>query len=94
MQVGDLASLSQRGGFDGEPVYLTGQFVVRAAGENKALGIKRAVMRASSGRQQGARVGRLSQVERALPAEGTEVSRDERAAISDHGRAAGQPTGR
>lgn len=74
--VGELSSLSQRGGFNGEPVYLTGQFVVRAAGENKELGIKRAVMRASSGDNK-VRVLVDYPAERALPAEGTEVSRDE-----------------
>ena len=76
IRVGDLASLSQRGGFEGEPVYLTGQFVVRAAGENKALGIKRAVMRASSGDNK-VRVLVDYPADRALPAEGAEVSRDE-----------------
>ncbi len=76
IQVGELASLSQRGGFDGEPVYLTGQFVVRAAGENKAEGIKRAVMRASSGDSK-VRVLVDYPVDRSLPAEGAEVSRDE-----------------
>ena len=75
IRVGDLASLSQRGGFNGEPVYLTGQFVVRAAGDYKEQGIKRAVMRASSGDNK-VRVLVDYPAEAALPAEGAEVSRD------------------
>ncbi len=76
IRVSEVASLSQRGGFNGEPVYLTGQFVVRAAGENKTEGIKRAVMRASSGDNK-VRVLVDYPVDRALPAEGAEISRDE-----------------
>ncbi len=76
IRVGEIASLSQRGGFGGEPVYLTGQFVVRAAGENKTEGIKRAVMRASSGDNK-VRVLVDYPVDGSLPAEGAEVSRDE-----------------
>ncbi len=75
IQVSEIASLSQRGGFNGEPVYLTGQFVVRAAGENKTEGIKRAVMRASSGDNK-VRVLVDYPVDRSLPSEGAEVSRD------------------
>ena len=76
IRVSDLASLSQRGGFNGEPVYLTGQFVVRAAGENKTEGTKLAVMRASSGDTK-VRVLVNYPIDRSLPNEGAEITRDE-----------------
>ena len=76
IRTADIASLSQRGGFGGEPIYLTGQFVVRAAGENKEKGIKRALMRSSNGDPK-VRVLVDYPADRSLPAEGTEVSRDE-----------------
>ncbi len=75
IRVGEVASLGQRS-FSGEPVYLTGQFVVRAAGENKEQGTKRAVMRSSNGDN---KVRVLVDYPRdlPLPTEGAEVSRDE-----------------
>ena len=76
VRASEIASLSQRGGFTGEPIYLTGQFVVRAAGENKEKGIKRALMRSSNGDPK-VRVLVDYPADRPLPAEGTEVSRDE-----------------
>ena len=73
----EIASLKERSsGFGGEPIYLTGQFVVRAAGENKEKGIKRALMRSSNGDPK-LRVLVDYPVDRPLPAEGAEVSRDE-----------------
>ncbi len=76
IRVGELVSLSQRGGFSGEPVYLTGQFVVSAVGENREKGTRSAVMRSSTG---GSKVRVLVDYPKdlPLPAEGAEVSRDE-----------------
>ena len=76
IRTSELASLSQRANFAGEPIYLTGQFVVRAAGENKKEGIKRALMRSSNGDPK-VRVLVDYPADRPLPPEGTEVSRDE-----------------
>ena len=75
VHVNEIADLSQRGGLEGEPVYLSGQFVVRAVGENKAKGIKNAVLRSSV--QGNVRVIVQYPAEHALPAEGSEISRDE-----------------
>ena len=75
VRVNEIADLSQRGGLEGAPVYLTGQFVVRAVGENKAKGIKNAVLRSSA--QSNVRVIVQYPPENTLPVEGSEVSRDE-----------------
>ena len=75
VRVNEISDLSQRGGLEGEPVYLTGQFVVRAVGENKAKGIKNAVLRSSA--QGNVRVIVQYPPESSLPAEGSEISRDE-----------------
>ena len=75
VHVNEIADLSQRGGLAGEPVYLTGQFVVRAVGENKAKGIKDAVLRSSA--QSNVRVIVEYPAERPLPVEGSELTRDE-----------------
>ena len=75
VRVNDIPDLSQRGVAAGEPMYLTGQFVVRATGENKAKGIKNAVLRSSA--QANVRVIVEYPAERPLPPEGSEVSRDE-----------------
>ena len=72
----EIAALSRNGSLAGEPVYLTGQFVVRAVGENKAKGIRNAVLRAS-GSDANVRVIVEYPSDRTLPQEGTEVSRDE-----------------
>ena len=75
VHVNEIADLSQHGGLEGAPVYLTGQFVVRAVGENKAKGIKNAVLRSSA--QSNVRVIVQYPPENALPVEGSEISRDE-----------------
>ena len=75
VHVDEIAGLSQSGSLEGAPVYLTGQFVVRAVGENKAKGIKNAVLRSSA--QSNVRVIVQYPAERSLPAEGSEISRDE-----------------
>ena len=75
VRVNEISDLSQRGNLEGEPVYLTGQFVVRAVGENKAKGIKNAVLRSSA--QGNVRVIVQYPPESSLPAEGSEISRDE-----------------
>ena len=75
VRVNEIAALSRGGGLSGEPVYLTGQFVVKALGENKAKGIKNAVMR--SGTDPNVRVIVEYPADRALPVEGSEVNRDD-----------------
>ncbi len=75
VRVNEILDLSQRGGLAGEPIYLTGQFVVRAVGENKSKGIKNAVLR--SGVQNNVRVIVEYPADLPLPTEGSEVSRDE-----------------
>ncbi len=77
IRVADIATLTQRGGLNtDQPLYLNGQFVVRAVGENKTKGIKNAVLR-SSGRDSNVRVIVEYPKDRALPTEGAEISRDE-----------------
>jgi hypothetical protein len=77
IRVADIASLSKRGGVNADqPLYLSGQFVVRAVGENKTTGIKNAVLR-SSGADSNVRVIVAFPVDRSLPGEGAEISRDE-----------------
>ena len=76
VRVNEIAALSHGGGLSGEPVYLTGQFVVRAIGENKAKGIKNAVLR-SSGANSNVRVIVEYPTDRPLPAEGSEINRDD-----------------
>ena len=75
IKVNEIAALSRGGGLSGEPVYLTGQFVVRAIGENRTKGIRNAVMR--SGTDPNVRVIVEYPADRALPVEGAEVSRDD-----------------
>jgi hypothetical protein len=75
IHVNEIEGLSQRGGLEGEPVYLTGQFVVRAVGENKVKGIKNAVLRSSA--QANVRVIVQYPPDLSLPAEGSEISRDD-----------------
>ena len=75
VRVNEIAALSRGGGLSGEPVYLTGQFVVKAIGENKAKGIKNAVMR--SGTDSNVRVIVEYPADRALPVEGSEINRDD-----------------
>ncbi len=76
VRVNEIAALSQHGGgFGGEPVYLTGQFVVRAVGENRLKGVKNAVLR--SGGDSNVRLIVEYPADRTLPSEGSEISRDE-----------------
>jgi hypothetical protein len=76
VHVDEIAALSQQGGLNGQPVYLSGDFVVRAVGVNRAKGIKNAVLR--SGADSKVRVIVEYPTDQDLPAEGTELSRDER----------------
>lgn len=75
VRVSELATLGQRGPLNGEPLYLTGQFVVSAVGENRLKGVKNAVLH--SGSDGTVRVIVEYPADRTLPAEGAEVSRDE-----------------
>jgi hypothetical protein len=74
VHVDQIAALSQQGGLNGQPVYLSGDFVVRAVGVNRAKGIKNAVLR--SGADSKVRVIVEYPTDQDLPAEGTEVTRD------------------
>lgn len=74
LHVNDVAALSQRG-LGTEPNYLTGQFIVRAVGENKQRGVKNAILR--SGSDPNVRVIVEYPTDRTLPAEGSEFNRDE-----------------
>ena len=77
IRAGEIASLAQRGGVNpDQPLYLSGQFVVRAVGENKNRGIKNAVLR-STGADANVRVIAEYPSDRPLPSEGAEISRDE-----------------
>ena len=75
VHVADMAALNQHGVTSGEPMYLSGQFVVRAVGENKLKGVRTAVMRSSS--DSNVRVIVEFPSDRPLPSEGAEVVRDE-----------------
>ena len=68
IRVADIAGLSKRGGVSADqPLYLNGQFVVRAVGENKTTGVKNAVLRAT-GSESNVRVIVAFPAERSLPA--------------------------
>ena len=56
-------------------MYLSGQFTVRAVGENKARGIKNAVLR--SGADANVRIIVEYPSDQPLPAQGTDISRDD-----------------
>ncbi len=73
LRVNEIAALSQRG-LGTEPVYLTGQFVVRAVGENRTRGVKNAILR--SGGDPNVRVIVEYPLDRTLPTEGSEFNRD------------------
>lgn len=76
LRVNDIATYAPRIGQSGEPpYYLNGQFIVRAVGENRLKGVKNAVMRPSGGGNVRLIVEYPS--DRAAPAEGQEVDRDE-----------------
>ncbi len=75
VHVDEIASASQESGWGGQPVYLSGDFVVSAIGENRAQGIKNAVLR--SGGDKKVRVIVEYPADRPLPAEGSDISRDE-----------------
>ena len=74
VRVNDVAALSQHGPFTGEPVYLTGQFVVRVTGEDRLRGVKNAILR--SGSDNNVRVIVQYPADRTLPQEGAEIIRD------------------
>lgn len=77
IRVAEIATLSQKGGLNtDQPLYLNGQFVVKAVGENKARGIKNAVLR-SAGLNNNVRVIVEYPLDLPLPNEGMEISRDE-----------------
>ena len=77
IRVAEIASLTQRGGVNkDQPLYLNGQFVVRAVGENRSKGIKNAVLR-STGSESNVRIIVEYPADRTLPGEGAEISRDE-----------------
>jgi hypothetical protein len=75
VHVGEIAALSQQGGLNGQPVYLSGDFVVRAVGVNRPKGIKNAVLRSSADSK--VRVIVEYPTDQNLPAEGSELNRDE-----------------
>lgn len=76
LRVNDVAAYAGRIGQSGEPpYYLSGQFIVRAVGENRLKGVKNAVMRPSGGSN--VRLIVEYPPDRAAPAENEEVSRDE-----------------
>ena len=74
VHVNDIAALSQHGALTGEPVYLTGQFVVRVTGEDRLRGVKNAILR--SGNDSNVRVIVQYPADHALPQEGAEIIRD------------------
>ena len=74
VHVNDIAALSQQGGLKGEPVYLTGQFVVRVTGEDRLHGVKNAILR--SGTDGNVRVIVQFPADHPLPQEGSEIIRD------------------
>ncbi len=75
VHVDEIAALSQQGTSSAQPVYLTGDFVVRAVGVNRARGIKNAVLRSNADSK--VRVIVEYPETQNLPEEGTEFSRDE-----------------
>ena len=82
VRMGEIAAFNERGGLNGDTVYLSGQFTVRAVGENKARGIKNAVLRSTA--EENVRVIVEYPTDRPLPAQGTEISRDEQRPFPDH----------
>ena len=75
VRMGELSAFNERGGINGETVYLGGQFTVRAVGENKSRGIKNAVLRSTV--EGNVRIIVEYPSDRPLPAQGTEITRDE-----------------
>ena len=75
VHVDEIAALSQQGGLNGQPVYLSGDFVVRAVGVNRAKGIKNAVLRSSADSK--VRVIVEYPTSQDLPEEGAELSRND-----------------
>lgn len=76
VRINEISALSRNGSLNGERIYLTGQFIVRAVGENKLKGIKNAVLR-SSGPDANVRIIVEYPGDRPLPTEGSEINRDE-----------------
>lgn len=75
LRAGELGAFNEHGGLNGETVYLDGQFTVRAVGENKTRGIKNAVLRSAA--ENNVRIIVEYPSNRPLPAQGTEITRDE-----------------
>ena len=75
VHMGELTGFNDRGGLNGETIYLSGQFTVRAVGENRARGIKNAVLRSNA--EGNVRVIVEYPADRPLPAQGADLSRDE-----------------
>ena len=75
LRAGELTAFNERGGLNGATVYLGGQFTVRAVGENKSRGIKNAVLRTNA--ESNVRIIVEYPSDRPLPAQGTEITRDE-----------------
>ena len=75
VRMGELTGLNDKGGLGGDTVYLSGQFTVRAVGENKSRGIKNAVLRSAV--ENNVRVIVEYPTDRPLPAQGTDLNRDE-----------------
>ena len=74
VRVNDIAALNQHGPLGSEPVYLTGQFVVRVTGEDRMKGVKNAILRSS--KDSNVRVIVQYPADHALPPEGAELIRD------------------
>ncbi len=75
LRTGELTAFHERGGLNGATVYLGGEFTVRAVGENKNLGIKNAVLRSNA--ENNVRIIVEYPADRPLPAQGSEINRDE-----------------
>ncbi len=75
VRMGELTGFNEHGGLNGDTVYLSGQFTVRAVGENKTRGIKNAVLRSAA--EGNVRVIVEYPADRPLPAQGAELNRDE-----------------
>ncbi len=75
VRMGELTSLNEQGGLSGETVYLGGHFMVRAVGVSKARGIKNVVLRSSA--ESNVRIIVEYPADHPLPAQDTEITRDE-----------------
>lgn len=75
VRMGEVTAFNERGGLNGETVYLGGQFTVRAIGENKSKGIKNAVLRSAA--ENNVRIIVEYPSDHPLPTQGAEIIRDE-----------------